>query len=80
MINSSENFGILSNGLKLAIERRNAIIATDTIFYNLSGLVAQKYHIDFIADGLSAYGLQGFIEDTYLNTRKAFEYGRNHWC
>ena len=70
MVNSYENFGILSGGDNLAIERRNGIVATDTIFYRLSGLVTQKYRLEYIATGLSQYGLQGFIEDTYLNTRK----------
>ncbi len=69
MINSAENLGILSGGHDLVIERRAGIQNNDTIFYNLTGLRVQKYKIVFTASGLSAYGLQGYIEDTYLNTR-----------
>ncbi len=69
MISSAENLGILSGGHDLVIERRAGIQNNDTIFYNLTGLRVQKYKIVFTASGLSAYGLQGYIEDTYLNTR-----------
>lgn len=67
--NSSENFGILSEGKILAIERRQNIQQADTIFYNLTGLRAQPYRIRFTASGLSVFGLQGFVEDTYLKSR-----------
>src|SRR6185312_14799153 len=70
MTNSAENFGILSGGKNLVIERRTDIQQNDTIFYNLTGVRAQSYKIVFTATGLSAYSQQGFIEDTYLNTRK----------
>ncbi|MGN6531536.1 MAG: beta strand repeat-containing protein [Ginsengibacter sp.] len=68
--NFSENFGILSQGKNLAIERRSKIIGEDTIFYNLTGLATQGYRVEFIANGLSVYNLNGFVEDTYLNTSK----------
>ena len=70
LVNSTENFGILSGGKDLVIERRTDIQQTDTIFYTLTGMRAQNYKIIFTANGLSAYGLQGFIEDSYLKTRK----------
>jgi len=69
LVNSSENFGVISGGKTLGIERRSPIVNTDTIFYNLTGLVAQHYRMEFTATGLSAYGVEGFVEDTYLNTR-----------
>ncbi|MGN6531484.1 MAG: T9SS type A sorting domain-containing protein, partial [Ginsengibacter sp.] len=73
MINTSENFGIISDGNMLAIERRSGVQSTDTIFYNFSGLRSQPYKIVFAATGLSAFGVQGYIEDTYLNTSKSLE-------
>ncbi len=69
MVNSSENFGIISRGNILAIERRTDIQPKDTIFYTLSGLRIQPYRLVFTTSGLSSYGVQGFVEDTYLNTR-----------
>jgi hypothetical protein len=69
LINSSENFGIISGGKNLAIESRQNIESTDTIFYSLTGLRSQQYRCKFSANGLSAFTLQGFVEDTYLNTR-----------
>ena len=69
MVNSAENFGILSNGKNLAIERRQNIVETDTIFYNLTGVVKQNYRMEFTASSLSVFGLNGFVEDTYLKTR-----------
>ncbi|MGN6267216.1 MAG: hypothetical protein ACTHM5_16165 [Ginsengibacter sp.] len=69
LINSSENFEIISGGKILGIERRSPIVNADTIFYNLTGLVAQHYRMEFTATGLSAYGVEGFVEDSYLNTR-----------
>ncbi len=68
--NFSENFGILSQGKNLAIERRSKITAEDTIFYNVTGLATQGYRVEFIANGLSVYNLNGFVEDTWLNTSK----------
>ena len=71
IINGAENFGIVSGGKLLAIERRTDIIAGDTIFYRVSGLAKQNYRVQFTASGLSSYGLQGYIEDHFLRTRTA---------
>ncbi|MGN6532306.1 MAG: T9SS type A sorting domain-containing protein, partial [Ginsengibacter sp.] len=69
-VNSSENFGIISGGKTLAIERRQSINKNDTIFYNLTGVVAQRYRMELLATGLSAYAVEGYVEDNYLKTRK----------
>jgi hypothetical protein len=42
---------------------------SDTIFYNLTGVVNQSYHFDFDASGLQNAGVNGFIEDAYTKTR-----------
>ncbi len=68
--NSSENFAIISGGKTLAIERRSSIVETDTIFYNLTGVVVQRYRMELLASGLSAYGVEGYVEDSYFKTRK----------
>jgi hypothetical protein len=69
LINSTENLGIKSGGKELVIERRHNIVETDTIFYNLTGVRAQNYLLEFTASHLSAFGVDGYAEDTYLNTQ-----------
>ncbi|HEU4607192.1 MAG TPA: hypothetical protein VFS31_03720, partial [Chitinophagaceae bacterium] len=69
LINSTENLGIKSGGKELVIERRHGLVESDTIFYNLSGALAQNYLLEFTAFHLSAYGVDGYVEDTYLNTQ-----------
>src|SRR5690606_22857078 len=56
----------ISNGIQLAIERRQPINSSDTIFLNLSGVRVQNYRFEYIANNLQSEGLQGFLEDTYL--------------
>ena len=67
--NGAENLSIRTGGRNLIVERRNIPGEQDTIFYNLSGVKAQNYRFEFTAASLSGNGLQGFVEDTYLNTR-----------
>ena len=69
LVNTSENLSVVSGGKDLVIERRQPIIASDTVFYNLTNVRAQPYRYEFIASNLSANGLQGFIEDNYLQTK-----------
>ena len=67
---SAENMSVFSSGQQLAIERRSPIVSSDTIFYQLNGIKAQGYRLEYVANGLSAYGVEGYIEDNYLKTRK----------
>ena len=69
IVNASENLSILSNGKLLVIERRNLPSESDTILYNLTGMVNQNYRLEFNASGLENAGVTGFIEDTYAKTR-----------
>ena len=69
MANTSENLSIKSGGKNIVIERRQPIVESDTVFYNLSGVRVQPYRFEFIANSLEENGLEGFVEDTYLNTK-----------
>ncbi|MDP4285210.1 MAG: hypothetical protein Q8891_12355 [Bacteroidota bacterium] len=69
VFNSSENLYLHSGGKNLIVERRHGLIQSDTLFYNLASVKAQNYRMEFIASSLSSYGLEGFIEDTYLHTK-----------
>ncbi|MEO6135288.1 MAG: hypothetical protein ABIP35_09055, partial [Ginsengibacter sp.] len=44
-------------------------VETDTIFYKLTTVRVQKYRYEYIASGLDQFGVEGFIEDTYLKTK-----------
>ena len=77
-LNSSENLSIVSHGNNLIIERRQALGQQDTVFYSLTGVKVQKYRFEFIANNLSANGLEGFVEDTYLKNAHTAEYGRQN--
>ena len=69
LFNPSENIAIKTNGKFIAIENRESLINTDTIFYNLSNLQIADYRFEFTPEYTSDLGLEAFLEDTYLNTQ-----------
>ncbi|MGN6534065.1 MAG: T9SS type A sorting domain-containing protein, partial [Ginsengibacter sp.] len=77
LANTSENLSILSQGVSLVIERRNLPTESDTISYNLTGVVNQNYRFVFNASGLENAGINGFVEDTYTKTRTALNLDGN---
>ncbi|KAA9034334.1 T9SS type A sorting domain-containing protein, partial [Ginsengibacter hankyongi] len=64
--NPGENFAIWSHGKGLIAEKRGIIKRDDTLFYKFTGAAAAKYRIEFLAKGMSANGLQGYLVDKYL--------------
>ncbi len=66
--NSAENLSINSNGQNLVIERRTELSATDTIYYQLTGVTNQNYRFIFTASGIENTAVNGFIEDSYTKT------------
>lgn len=66
--NINENLGLKRHGVTLAVERRPALSATDTLFMQLWKTTQRSYQFEFIPSNLSAYNLMAFLEDTYLNT------------
>ncbi len=67
MANSEENFGILSSGQLLIVERKQPFVITDTIFYKMTGMKQQTYQLQFLPLNLDE-GINAFLEDAYLNT------------
>jgi len=61
----SEQVSILSGQENLVAERRHALMATDTIYYNLSGLRRQQYMFQVLAGGLAGTGMMAFLEDKH---------------
>ena len=69
LTNTSENLSVQTGGKDLVIERRNLPAEGDTISYHLSGILNQNYRLVFDASGLENAGVEGFIEDSYTNTK-----------
>jgi hypothetical protein len=70
IMNTANNLAIkTSSGVNLVVERRMPLTEQDTIRYNMSSIARQNYRLEFKAQGLSSENLEGFVEDTYLNTR-----------
>jgi hypothetical protein len=70
IMNTANNLAIkTSSGVNLVVERRMPLTEQDTIRYNMSSMARQNYRLEFKAQGLSSENVEGFVEDTYLNTR-----------
>jgi len=69
MSNFGENFGMSRGDKKLVIERRQSITATDTIFFKMWNMRPVTYKLELVSTGLNKPGLDGVLEDLYLNTR-----------
>ena len=69
ILNSGENFGILSNTRRLIVEGRKPPVANDTIYYNMSNLRNQPYRLSFAPMHLSNTGLLAELIDNYLQIR-----------
>ncbi len=70
----TSNFGLnlsIKNGSDiLVVDRRKKIESNDTIYLNLAGVRAQEYRFQFIAENMVLNGIEAYLEDTYLNTKK----------
>ena len=66
--NSGENFGLKRNGKVLAIEAREPVVATDTLYYNMSNLKQQAYQLRFAPVNMESMGVSAYLSDRYLNT------------
>ncbi|MEO7046369.1 MAG: hypothetical protein ABI091_13750, partial [Ferruginibacter sp.] len=69
LANPAENLSIKTANKLLVIERRAPYMTQDTVFYNMTGMRAQNYQFQFDAQGLSTFGTEGWVEDSYLHTK-----------
>lgn len=69
MMNSSFNFGIVSNDDTLAVEARPLPGEGDTIRFFMSNLLAANYQLRFAPQHLAQLNLVAELGDRYLNTR-----------
>ncbi|RYE19962.1 MAG: T9SS type A sorting domain-containing protein [Sphingobacteriales bacterium] len=69
--NAGINFGLIRNNVKLAVETRTPLKATDTLFYNMSGLPTGDFRIGVAVQNIVPNGLKAELIDKFLNTRTA---------
>lgn len=69
MTNPGENFGIIREGVTLAVERRKIFTMTDTTYFRMWNLRQQSYFIEFISSNLNHPNVSGFVVDKYLDRR-----------
>ena len=67
-LNSGENFMISRENKKLSVEARSIPQIKDTIFYSLSNLRKQPYHLRFAPKNMQAGDLKAYLVDKYLHT------------
>ena len=67
--NSAENFSLTRDGKSFAIEARQPIQLTDTIFYSTKGLRTGNYRFNFKPYQMESNALVPYIIDQHLQTR-----------
>lgn len=73
LTNINENFNLIRDGKKLAVERRTLINKKDTIFFQLSKTTPRKYQFTFSPKNLDS-NLVAILEDAYLIKRYPFNF------
>ncbi|MBW7839718.1 MAG: DUF2341 domain-containing protein, partial [Chitinophagaceae bacterium] len=71
MMNTGINLSVKVSNDLLVVERRALLTMEDTIYYNLTGAANGKYTFSLEAAGLSASGLEGWLEDAFTGQRHA---------
>lgn len=66
--NSAENISLARGAKKLAVEARSKLSASDTLYYQLTGLQQQAYRLEFEIQNLQHTGLTAILIDKFLNT------------
>ncbi|MFM2359553.1 MAG: hypothetical protein RLY16_1546, partial [Bacteroidota bacterium] len=66
--NFTENFGILSSGTELVVEKRAIPAATDTLFFQMYQMRNLSYTLQIAFNGLDVTGSNAFLFDKFTNT------------
>ena len=66
--NISENFSIVQNNVLLAINKKQPIVAADTIYYKMLKVKIRKYRFGIEIDKLDNPLATAFLEDSYLKS------------
>jgi len=68
--NFQENFALLREGTKISIERRNLLVAKDTIFYSMWNMKRKNYELEIATTDLNIpFGTNAFLEDSYRHQK-----------
>jgi|GEM_PF-5944637 len=68
--NNGENFGLRRDGVILAVEARNTVSASDTIYFNLKNVSKQTYKLGFNPANMQDATVTAYLVDSYLKTQK----------
>lgn len=68
MSNSGENFGLLRDGKRLAVEQRKKITGADTCFFVMWNMQRKKYRMVLTTDKMEVPNRRAFLEDSYTRT------------
>ncbi|MEO6722110.1 MAG: T9SS type A sorting domain-containing protein, partial [Ferruginibacter sp.] len=66
--NINESFGLLRNGVLLAIERRPMIVSDDTLYFRLTKTTARNYQFAITLNNMDAPGLFAQLEDKFTGS------------
>ena len=66
--NFAENIGIAKGNTILAIEKKQAVMLTDTIVFKMWQMQQKQYQLEFVTTNMDHPGLVGLLEDNYLHT------------
>lgn len=75
--NTNENLTLIRNGLGFCVERRPMLSLNDTIYFRLWRTSQRNYRFEFQPSFLAESGLQGYLEDSYLNTSTPISLAQN---
>lgn len=67
LFNPGENFGLNRDNMLLAVEARNPIVLTDTLFYHIQNLRQQPYRFCFAPVNIPA-GITAYLVDKFQNS------------
>jgi len=68
LANFNESFGMISNGITLAVEKKTIIGVADTVYYELRWPKIRGYKLELITTKMDHPNLKGKLEDNYLGT------------
>jgi len=73
--NFTQNFSVTRDGTRIAIERRNLLVANDSIFYTMWNMRQKNYELEIAGTNLRLpMGTVAFLEDNFLHQKTALGY------
>ncbi len=76
MLNSAENFAIISSGQLLTVESRKQIISEDKLMFNMTGMRDQDYFLKFRAEDIYMPNMEAWLVDAFTSTKTLLDLNR----